>query len=106
AADAGIPAADALCAAEARSAGLSGSFKALLASNGKSAASRFNLRGPPWVRVDGVAVVNGAADLNGGTVNAPIDVTAFGIYAINGFWAWMGTFAPGQPGAAGSTCNS
>jgi hypothetical protein len=49
----GIAAADALCAAEAASAHLAGSFKAMLPPAGMTSAQRFDLARPPWARVDG-----------------------------------------------------
>jgi hypothetical protein len=101
---AGLHAADSLCAAEARAAGLSGSFKALLAVDGASAASRFDLRGSPWVRLDGVAIADDASAFANGKLNAPIDVTAFGAYAVNAGWAWTGAYTPQQVSA--TTCSS
>lgn len=102
----GLAAADSLCASEARAAGLTGSFKALLATDGASAASRFDLRGPPWIRADGVAIVDKAADLARWNVKAPIDVSAAGAYDFGGAWAWAGALTPGEPGTAASTCAS
>ncbi|MBM4776852.1 MAG: hypothetical protein GQE15_04040 [Archangiaceae bacterium] len=52
----GIASADALCNAEASSAGLPGTYLALLTPLGVSAASRFNTMGAPWVRVDNVSL--------------------------------------------------
>jgi len=43
----GIASADALCQTEATQAKLPGTYKALLAANGKTAASRFDTAGPP-----------------------------------------------------------
>lgn len=50
----GLSGADQLCQNEAAQAGLSGSFKALLASSDTRAASRFSVGSRPWVRPDGV----------------------------------------------------
>jgi hypothetical protein len=50
----GLEAADGRCQMEADAAGLQGSFLALLATTTASPASRFDLDGPPWVRIDGV----------------------------------------------------
>jgi hypothetical protein len=101
----GIAAADSICSSEAKAAGLAGSFKALLATDGASAASRFDLRGLPWVRPDGVAIVDKAADL-AQHLNAPIDVGASGAYDFGGAWAWAGAPTPGVAGSAASTCAS
>jgi len=104
---AGLAAADALCAQEAGNAGLRGSFKALLAGDGASAASRFNLQGDPWVRPDGVAIVDKAADLGAGRLIAPIDVSANGAYDFGGgAWAWAGATSTAAPGDASSSCAS
>jgi hypothetical protein len=70
----GVGGADTLCATEATSAGLSGSFRALIATTTATAASRFTL-GTPWYRIDGVEVTS---DLM--TLLAPIDVEANGTY--------------------------
>ena len=103
----GLAAADALCAQEAGNAGLPGSFKALLATDGASAASRFNLQGGPWVRPDGVAIVDKAADLGAGRLIAPIDVSASGAFDFRwGAWAWAGASSTAAPGDAVSSCAS
>jgi Abnormal spindle-like microcephaly-assoc'd, ASPM-SPD-2-Hydin/Divergent InlB B-repeat domain len=101
----GLAAADSICASEARAAGLPGSFKALLSADGASAASRFDLRGPPWVRTDGVPIVEKAADLARGSVIAPIDVNATGAY-VGWSSTWTGARTPGDPGTSADTCSS
>jgi hypothetical protein len=66
---------------DARDAGLAGSFRALLPSDGASAASRFHPGGArPYVRVDGVVVTSLDGDLFLGQPEmlAPIDVDADG----------------------------
>ena len=102
----GLAAADFICSSEARAGGLSGSFKALLAVNNASPASRFDLRGAPWVRLDGVAIVDTAADLGTGNLLAPVEMSASGAYDFSGKWAWLGAVTPGVPGTADSTCAS
>src|SRR5262249_24823251 len=59
----GAAAADAHCQNEAQTASLSGSYRALLATTTASAtdASRFDLTGAPWVRLDGTPWVATAA---------------------------------------------
>lgn len=52
----GIGSADAVCANEAFAANLSGTYLALLTPQGVSAATRFNVMGAPWVRVDDVSL--------------------------------------------------
>jgi hypothetical protein len=59
----GLTAADILCASEANNAGLSGSFRALLADATTSAAGRFSLAGLPWRRTDGVLLADTPAGL-------------------------------------------
>jgi hypothetical protein len=105
-ADSGLAAADKVCASEARDAGLPGSYKALLASEGASAASRFNLQGAPWVRRDGVPIVEQASDLGRGKLIAPIAANAAGAYDFNLTFAWAGAVTPADAGTAESTCAS
>jgi len=76
----GLASADAACATDAAAAGLAGTFRALLPFGTSTAASRFDTTGPPWVRVDGVALADTAADLLAGNERAPLDVTAAGAY--------------------------
>ncbi|HTR52277.1 MAG TPA: hypothetical protein VMJ10_16295 [Kofleriaceae bacterium] len=75
----GLASADVACTADATNAGLAGTFRALLPDTG-SAASRFDATGTPWIRVDGIALADTAADFFAGTVLAPLDVTAAGAY--------------------------
>jgi hypothetical protein len=105
-ADGGLAAADSLCNTEARAAGLPGSYKALLAAEGASAASRFNLQGGPWVRRDGVPIVQKAGDLAGRKWIAPLAVNASGAYDFSLTLAWMGATTPGEAGTAESSCRS
>lgn len=84
----GIAAADALCAERAAAAGISGEFKALLATKDASAASRFDDDGPLWARVDGallspsaeafVAADRWAAALNVTEEGDYLDVSTWG----------------------------
>jgi hypothetical protein len=93
----GIASADALCAGEADTAGLAGSFRALLASDGVSAMARFTA-GSPWVRVDGALL---GSDLL--TVEAAFNVTASGVYrGTNSVW----TGAPDVSTPGSATCAS
>jgi hypothetical protein len=77
--DASGPAkADQLCATEAATAGLSGTFKALLAMTSQSAISRvpFSLTGPNWVRLDGVPLAALPLALAAGQIDAPLNVSS------------------------------
>jgi List-Bact-rpt repeat protein len=90
--DGGIATADALCQSAASSAGLANPtrFLALLATTTASAASRFNLNGPTWVRTDGVPVAASAANFMSGQLMAPTAVIETGAPATSGF-AWIGS---------------
>jgi hypothetical protein len=59
----GPSAGDALCQQEADAQGLTGNFLAMLGTTTASAASRFDLSGAPWRRVDGIPFVFSAEDL-------------------------------------------
>ena len=93
----GLASADALCQSEARAAGLTGAFRALLATAGNSAASRFNLDGPTWVRPDGIALTERAADLfQAPFLSAPISLHADGTYLAASRPNWTGRAARGR----------
>jgi hypothetical protein len=74
----GIAAADTFCQADADANGLSGTYRALLSTTTADAASRFDLDGPTWVRVDGVPWLERASDLAAGSVLATLNVDATG----------------------------
>jgi hypothetical protein len=97
--------ADQECADEAARAGLSGTFKALVANIGQSAASRF-ADGLPWARMDGVVVATYAQLSSGAALNAPIHLGPNGLFEL---WArrLMFSGAPDAktPGTRESTCN-
>lgn len=88
---AGIASADALCQADASAAGLAApaTFRALLATSGASAASRFS-DGLPWARRDGVAIASTALDVLAGAWDVPPSVRADGTYATDTGSAWVG----------------
>jgi hypothetical protein len=93
---AGIPSADQICATEARMASKAGTFLALLASTTATATSRFDLAGQPWVRADGVLVVEKAGDLASGKLLAPILLGADGRPPTGVFGVWTGADLPGM----------
>ena len=99
----GLSAADARCNQDAVDAGLTGTFKALLATSTASAASRFSTEGT-WVRRDGIPIVARAQDLFDpeGVLLAPLQVTAFGGYLGN-YGGWSGGADPTRAGTA--TCD-
>ena len=86
AATAGLGGADARCATDAAAAGLSGTFRALLASSTASAASRLGAAGANWVRPDGIPVAASPAALLSGHLDVPINVTAGGQYLESEVW--------------------
>jgi hypothetical protein len=97
---------DAICQGAASTFGLPpGTYKALLAVEGASAASRFNTAGAPWVRVDGVRVFDPASQLLTSTMKAPLNVTATGLYASN-MTVWTGAPDFATPGTAETTCGN
>jgi hypothetical protein len=103
----GLAGADQLCMAEAQQAGLSGSFKALLATAGASAASRFDSNGQPWVRRDGVAIAPSAAELFTSTfLNTGINQSADGLQYFGNHAVWTGADYPTWGGTLESTCNN
>jgi hypothetical protein len=88
---AGLAAADALCQTEAQATSLANPthFLAALATSTASVASRFNLTGPTWVRVDGVRVAASPADFMAGNLLAPPATDARGqVVESEG---WMGS---------------
>jgi len=79
----GIAGADAVCQASAAAANLyrPASFKALLTSADAAVnvADRFEFDGP-WYRRDGLLFAHGKAELTGGAVTLPLNVTEDGLY--------------------------
>ncbi len=101
--DSGVAAFDQLCRVEATRMQLPGSYRALLATNAASAASRFDAGGPPWVRVDGVVTAWRADELFAGPRVAPINRTGDG-GAYTDLRAWTGAATPLNPGS-GTSCS-
>jgi len=95
--------ADALCVARATAAGLPAptSFVAWLSDAAVDAIARLTYDGP-WVRLDGVLVATGKADLVDETLHAPINLTETGEYLGN-WGVWSGTLHSGN--GTGSTCS-
>ena len=104
----GIAAADALCQSEASTAKLPGTYKALLAPTGATAASRFAY-GPstlPWVRSDGILVASTANAFFTTTLfDASPNISADGlVYGINGVWS--GAATPMTAGTDATNCSN
>jgi len=108
AADAGLVAADALCQSDADAAGLSGSFRALLATDGASAASRFDSTGAPWARRDGTALASTASGLLSDAFwdSAVIETAAASQTSLFGYNIWTGAASLTTAGTAATTCNN
>jgi hypothetical protein len=117
---AGIGSADVLCQNEATAAKLPGTYKALLAPSGASAASRFDVSGAPWIRSDGIPLAPTASAFFSATVldvspsvsadgsvncwscsvwSGAATMTSAGSYMNCGNWLWTsGTGAIGYSG--------
>lgn len=98
--DSGIAAADALCNAEATTAGTEGTFVALLATSGTAIRDRVTLTSDAWVRPDGVQVAT-ASEFLDTAFTAPPNVTLAGSYEA-GATVWTG--ADGVSAIATETC--
>jgi hypothetical protein len=96
---------DAFCQAEATANRLPGSYLALLlasASGTASAASRFDLAGPTWIRPDGIPWMTRAGALAQGNLLTALNVDLDGSYRAN-IWAWTGGTDPTR--TVGSNCS-
>jgi CUB/sushi domain-containing protein len=105
----GISSADAVCQQDATAANLPGTYKAMLAQTGyqRSAASRFNLNGLPWIRPDGILLAPTAAVFFSTTLlDATPNMTADGSvhYSHNG--AWTGATGGMIDGTDATDCTS
>jgi hypothetical protein len=114
----GLAGADALCASSAAAAGLyrPDSFKALLASSSTftNITDRINVDGE-WYRRDGLLFAHSKAELIGGAVRLPLNVTEFGDYlgygvaltgALHGGGAFPGFDCSGWTSAGGMASGS
>jgi hypothetical protein len=89
----GVAGGDSLCQSLAQGAGLSGTYKAWLASSASSPSSSFTQASVPYVRFDGTIVANDWADLVDGSLDAPLDRSETG--AVVSSVVWTGTLASG-----------
>ncbi len=104
-----INGADMICASEATAAGLPGTYKALLAPSGATAASRFTVHNQEVVRPDGVNIAPDFRILQ--TANAPIlaapEIAADGTVSADTNGApFTGAVNPTTAGTAATTCNN
>lgn len=105
----GFANADARCQATATSFGLTGTFKALLASTTASAADRFDLSRPPWVRLDGVRLAASRAAFMAAELDTSPSIFADGMYDRGYPLIWTGgagtgTSRPTDIGNATRSC--
>ncbi len=104
--DFGLAGADMECNNNAALASLPGNYRALLATDSASAASRFDLSGQPWVRLDGVAIVEQASDLGDPEqLIAPINLQADGTTYLGNRGVWTGAPSFFQV-SSGNTCTN
>ena len=98
----GLEGADAICQAEAKAAGLAGTFLAWLSDSSESPFTRFThynaMLEPlyPYMLVDGTLIANGWTDLTDGTISNMIHVTATGTPPNGLLLAWTNTMPGGQ----------
>ncbi len=95
----GLMGADALCTAQASTAGLEGEFKAWLSTIETPVVDRLARSEVPYVLVDGTVIANDWADLVDGSIQAPIDRDARGV--SRGGDVWTGTLPTGAAFADG-----
>jgi hypothetical protein len=104
----GIGAADGICASEASAASLSGSFKALLATTSGTALSRFDdTAGSPWVRTDGIPLVNQVGDIASWNFASALTTHADGTYlqASDSHFTWIGAHGLTATATSATTCS-
>jgi hypothetical protein len=101
-----LASADARCTNEAAAANAPGTYHALLAVTGGTAASRLASLAGPWRRADGLVLTSGALDA------APLEVSpdfgADGLPVPSGpgsSGAWIGAAGLTTPGTAADTCS-
>ena len=103
----GVASADALCQSDATTAGLPGTYKALLATNGASAASRFSATGAPWVRADGIPLTALASGFfSASLLNVSPNITATGAEYFANQSLWSGARTMTTPGTSDTTCGN
>ena len=101
----GIASADALCQSEAGAARLPGTYMALLAPTGASAAARFSSSGLPWIRPDGIPLASTAdAFFSASLLDVPPNVTADGFAYFGNMGVWSGAARPANTGADATNC--
>lgn len=82
----GLAGADALCARTAAAAGVTGTFRALLATAAMPAAARFDPAAGPVVRPDGIEIAASVGDLLAGKLASAANATLDGRYLSGPVW--------------------
>jgi hypothetical protein len=103
----GLTFADAICQNDATVAGLTGTFKAALATKSAGALARFSSTGAPWMRVDGVPITTTTAAMFDPALaffETAISVTAAGAYVTEGFGGDAAAWSGPRLVAATDTC--
>jgi hypothetical protein len=98
----GRASADALCASEATAASLPGSYLAFLSTTTQAGSARFDLTGAPWVRTDGVPIMQSANDL--ATWNLLTGIDRHADQTLERLPAWSGSIVA-VGGTAEYACN-
>ena len=96
----GLSGADSDCQSAAQSAGLEGTWKAVLSTSNKTAKTRLDVQGAV-VRMDGTKVADSESDLWDGKIEATVTNDASGSEVMRS--CWTGTDKNG--GATGTDCN-
>jgi hypothetical protein len=102
----GLAAADAICNQLAKSAGLSGTFKAWLSdgTDGGNPAASFSHPQLPYVRRDGYVVANGWTDLVSGSLQHPLQVDEKNNLVQYPYQAWTNTTVSGTTWDSDFSC--
>jgi hypothetical protein len=104
----GLAGADAVCNQDAADAGLTGTFRAMLATDGASVASRFSTRGAPVYRSDGIELAPNEATFFSPAIGAraPLMTLASGERGPTSLYAWVGSQTWTAAGQSADTCSN
>lgn len=91
----GLKAADKICQYRASSRNLGGTWKAWLSDSNTSAASRLEHASVPYKLLNGTTIANNWADLTDGNLQAPVNITEFGVKSTDA-GAWTNTLPDGE----------
>ena len=103
----GIGSADTFCQNEATAANLPGTYKALLAPSGASAASRFSESGAPWISSDGIPLAaTASAFFSAALLDVSPNSTADGSVRYANYVVWSGAATMTTAGTDTTTCGN